>query len=67
MNQFGPMLVEYFTKMKYEDPELEMLTFSALLEGFGVLMVYAYPGYEFPEELLKKYEDRVIALFTRRP
>lgn len=67
MNQYGPMLMKYFTKMGYEDPELEMLTFSALLEGFGVLMVYAYPGFEFPDGLLQKYEDRVIDLFTRKP
>jgi len=67
MNQYGPMLLEYFTKMGFEDPELEMLTFSALLEGFGVLMVYAYPDYEFPDGLLKRYEDRVINLFIRKP
>ncbi len=67
MNQYGPMLMKYFTKMGYEDPELEMLTFSALLEGFGVLMVYAYPGFEFSDGLLQKYENRVIGLFTRKP
>ena len=66
MNQFGPMLVDYFTKMGYEDPALEMLTFSALLEGFGVLMVYAYPGYQFPDGLLQKFEDRVIDLYTKK-
>jgi AcrR family transcriptional regulator len=67
MAQIGPMLMDYFTKMGYEDPDLEMFTFSALIEGFGVLMVYAYPGFEFPEGMLQKYEDRVIGLFTRNP
>ena len=67
MNQYGPMLMEYFTEMGFEDPALEMLTFSALIEGFGVLLVYAYPGFEFPDGLLEKYEDRIIGMFTRRP
>ena len=67
MNQYGPMLMEYFTEMGFDDPALEMLTFSALIEGFGVLMVYAYPGFEFPEGLLEKYEDRVVGMFTKRP
>jgi AcrR family transcriptional regulator len=67
MNQYGPMLTTYFTNMGFEDPELEMLTFSALIEGFGVLMVYAYPGFQFPDGLLQRFEDRVIGLFARRP
>jgi hypothetical protein len=61
------MLMDNFNNMGYEDPALEMFTFSALIEGFGVLMVYAYPGFEFPNGMLQKYEDRVIGLFTRKP
>jgi len=67
MDQFGPILITYFTKMGFEDPALEMLTFSALIEGFGVLMVYAYSSVELPDELLCNYEDRVIGMFTKRP
>jgi AcrR family transcriptional regulator len=67
MAQYGPLLMDYFTKRGYEDPALEMFTFSALMEGFGVLMVYAYPGFEFPDGLLQKFEERVIGLFTRKP
>lgn len=66
MEQFGPMLVTYFTEMGFEDPALELLTFSALIEGFGVLMVYAYPGVELPNELLLSYEERVITMFAKR-
>ena len=66
MDQYGPMLMDYFTRMDYEDPALEMLTFSALIEGFGVLMVYAYPSVELPDELLNSYEERVIGMFTKR-
>jgi len=67
MDEFGPMLVQYFTKMGFKDPALEMLTFSALIEGFGVLMVYAYPGMDFPDELLNSYEKRVVEMFTKKP
>jgi AcrR family transcriptional regulator len=66
MEQYGPMLMAYFTEMGFEDPALEMLTFSALIEGFGVLMVYAYPSVELPQELLRSYEERVIGMFTQR-
>jgi len=66
MDQFGPMLITYFTEMGFEDPALEMLTFSALIEGFGVLIVYAYPSVELPDELLNNYEERVIGMFTKR-
>ncbi len=63
MNKYGPVLMDYFTEMGFEDPALEMFTFSALIEGFGVLMVYAYPGFEFPEGLIEKYEERVLGMF----
>ncbi|MDF1573793.1 MAG: TetR/AcrR family transcriptional regulator [Bacteroidales bacterium] len=67
MDQFGPMLVEYFTVMEFEDPALEMLTISALIEGFGMLMVYAYPDVELPDKLLQSFEERVIRMCTRKP
>ncbi len=67
MDQYGPMLMDYFTRMAYEDPALEMLTFSALIEGFGVLMIYAYPSVELPDDLLNSYEERVIGMFTKGP
>jgi len=67
MERFGPLLLEYFERMGFEDPYLEMLTFSALIEGFGVLLVYVYPTEELPEEMISKYENRIIEMFTRRP
>lgn len=67
MDQYGPMIMSYFVDMGFEDPALEMLTFSAMLEGFGVLMLYAYPGIEFPDGLLLQYENRVVNMFTGKP
>jgi len=64
MDQFAPMLTSYFEKKGFEDPALEMFTFSALIEGFGVLMVYASSGMEFPDELVSRYENRIIEMYT---
>jgi len=66
MDHCGPMMMNYFVEMGFEHPQLEMLTFSAMLEGFGVLMLYAYPGLEFPADLLLQYENRVIDMFTQK-
>lgn len=67
MDRFGPKLLEYFERMGYEDPILEMLTFSAMIEGYGVILVYIYPSEDIPEITLKKFEDRMVEMFTRRP
>jgi AcrR family transcriptional regulator len=63
MGRFIPMLMEYFRKKGFEDPYLEMLTLWALIEGFGVLMIYAYPTLELPEEILNKLENKIIHMF----
>ena len=52
--------------MGYEDPYLEMLTFSAMIEGYGILLVYLFPSESFPEETIKKYEDRMVEMFTQK-
>ena len=64
MEKFLNMLLQYFDRQGFEDPELEMVTFSALIEGFGVLLIYAYPVFEFPEELMNKLENRIIKMYT---
>jgi len=63
MEQFTSMLIEYFRKKGFEDPYLEMLTLSALIEGFGVLLIYAYPSFEIPGEMMEKYENRIIDMY----
>ena len=64
MEKFMQMLFQYFEKRGFEDPALEMVTFSALIEGFGVLLIYAYPVYQFPEDLMTKFENRIIKMYT---
>ena len=66
MERFGPKLLDYFEKMGYEDPMLEMLTFSAMIEGYGVLLVYIFPNDELPFETIKKFEERMVEMFTRK-
>lgn len=66
MERFGPRLLEYFERMGYEDPMLEMLTFSAMIEGYGILLVYIFPNDELPKETIRKFEDRMVDMFTRK-
>ncbi|MGW8314252.1 MAG: TetR/AcrR family transcriptional regulator [Bacteroidales bacterium] len=63
MERFFPLLHEYFKSKGSEDPYLEMLTLWALIEGFGVLMIYADPTLQFPDEILNKLENRIIDMF----
>ena len=62
--QFTSLLLDYFKKQGFEDPLLELVTFSALIEGFGALLIYAYPSFEFPEEMMRKFENRIIEMYT---
>jgi AcrR family transcriptional regulator len=64
MDQFLSMLVQYFTRQGFADPMLEVITFAAMIEGFGVLLIYAYPAIEFPEEILHRFEKRIIEMYA---
>ena len=59
------MFLKYFESRGFEDPVLEVLTISAMLEGLGALMIYAYPVMTIPDEVLDKYEQRIINMFKR--
>lgn len=63
MKQFTTMLFEYFDKKGFKDPYLEVLTLSALIEGLGVLLIYANPSMQIPDEMLYKFENRVIEMY----
>jgi len=66
MERFSPRLLDYFERLGYEDPMLEMITFSAMIEGYGILLVYIYPNDELPLETIQKFEDRMVEMFTRK-
>ena len=63
VEQFTTMLMEYFERKGFKDPSLEVLTLSALIEGLGVLLIYSYPTLLIPDELLLKYENRIIDMY----
>jgi len=67
MERFAPKLLEYFENMGFEDPHLEMLTFSAMIEGYGILLVYMYPSEELPLDAIERFENRMVHMFTRKP
>ena len=64
LEKYVEMLLQYFENRGVDDPALEMVTFAALIEGFGVILIYAYPFYQFPEELMEKFENRLIKMYT---
>ncbi len=63
MERFFPLLIGYFEEKGSDDPYLEVLTLMALIEGFGVLMIYAYPAMKIPDEALIKFEQRILEMF----
>jgi AcrR family transcriptional regulator len=63
MERFFPLLLDYFEKKGCRNPQLEMLTLSALIEGFGVLMIYAYPTQQINDEVINQFENRIIQMF----
>ena len=63
MGRFYPLLTGYFEKKGCEDAYLEMLTLSAMIEGFGILMIYSDPHLKIPDEVLNKLENRIISFF----
>jgi AcrR family transcriptional regulator len=67
MERIGPKLLDYFERMGFENPMLEMLTFSAMIEGFGMLAVYMFPTEELPPETVNQFEERMIEMFTKKP
>ena len=65
VERYLEMLAQYFKRRGYENPMLEMLTFSSLIEGFAALVIYTYPSFEFPDEIVEQYERRIIEMYTK--
>ena len=63
IEQFMSMLLVYFEKKGFKDPDLEMFTLSALIEGFGMMLIYSDLSIEFPSELMDKFENRIIDMY----
>ncbi|MFH0759345.1 MAG: TetR/AcrR family transcriptional regulator [Bacteroidota bacterium] len=61
---FLTMMVNYFKKRDFKNPILEVFTFSALIEGFGALLIYSYEAFEIPDEIIDQFENRIIEMYA---
>ncbi|MDA3823596.1 MAG: TetR/AcrR family transcriptional regulator [Bacteroidales bacterium] len=64
MEQYFGMFASYFKKMGFEDPMLEVLQLSVIIEGLGVMMFYSKGLTEISPDMFKKLEDRIIKMYT---
>jgi len=66
IGKYNQILKDYFIRMGFADPDLEVLTLSAMIEGLGILMVYTYPETVVPDQLLEKYQNRIIGMYHQQ-
>ncbi|MEX0988589.1 MAG: TetR/AcrR family transcriptional regulator [Bacteroidales bacterium] len=64
MRRYFKIFEEYFKDHGFRDPELEVFQLSALIEGFGIIMLYYEDLTEIPVTLFKKFEERIIQTYT---
>lgn len=64
MGGYFEMFHRYFIEQGFEDPQLEVLQLSALIEGLGVMLVFYSRFSEMPEKLFDKLEERIIHTYT---
>ena len=57
------ILYAYLEKKGFDDPMLELLQLSAIIEGLGVLMLYSRGYMTLPEDTLEKFENRIINMY----
>jgi AcrR family transcriptional regulator len=63
IEEYMNVLYSYLEKKGFEDPMLELLQLSAIIEGLGVLMIYSRNYMTLPEDTLNKFEDRIINMY----
>lgn len=63
MERFTSMLRDYFERKGFEDPYLEVLTLSAMIEGLGMLLIYTDPSIRIPDEMIQKFENRIVEMY----
>lgn len=62
--QYFTMFESYFREQGFEDPMLEVLNLSIIIEGLGMMMVFYEDLTEFPEDIFYKFEQRIINQYT---
>jgi AcrR family transcriptional regulator len=66
MQQYFEMFESYFKEQGFEDPALEVLNLSILIEGMGIMMLFYDDIAEIPQELFTKLEDRIVKSYTTK-
>lgn len=64
--QYFQMFESYFREQGFEDPMLEVLNLSIIIEGLGMMMVFYDDLTELPPDLFEKFEQRIINQYTRK-
>lgn len=63
IDDYMKVLYRYLEQKGFEDPMLELLQLSAIIEGLGVLMLYSRNYMTLPEDTLNKFENRIINMY----
>jgi len=58
------LILNYFTKQNFKDPELAIVLFSSIFKGFTLM--YAFAPEMFSEELLQKLKKKMKELFINK-
>jgi len=63
IEEYMTILLKYLEKKGFEDPMLELLHLSAIIEGLAVLMIYSDNYLKLPQDTLDKFENRIITMY----
>lgn len=64
--QYFSLFEAYFREQGFEDPKLEVLNLSIIIEGMGMMMVFYDDLTEFPADIYDKFEQRIINTYTKK-
>ncbi len=58
------LILNYFARQNFKDPELAVVLFSSLFKGFTLM--YAFAPEMFSEELIQKLKDKMKEMFVNK-
>lgn len=58
------LILNYFAKQNFKDPELAVVLFSSIFKGFTLM--YAFAPEMFSKELIQKMKDKMKELFVNK-
>lgn len=66
IGQYFALFESYFREQGFEDPMLEVLNLSIVIEGLGMMMVFYDDMTDLPPNLFNKFEERIINTYTKK-